>query len=413
MNKSDALEPGLLSVFQLAVGVQIAFGLILFFPILWREEPQLALRLIIRLVLQIVLLAYLYMPEDLRQMIPYYLPLGLILASLELLIAQVASLLISPPADMSIGDALQFESGGMVLVLLVPVVVIAWQYRFRTVLTFCIATCLVPLLTYVLAFGVDVLDDNFLTEFSFFRGVIYLVMGYLIVRLVDGQRQQKQALARANQKLAQYASSLEQLTVVRERSRMARELHDTLAHAQSGIAVQLEGVDALWEANPNRARELLQQATKSIRGSMEETRRALQSLRASPLEEYGLLLALHELANQMGQQGKFAIDLNLPEYLLGLDTSIEQMVYRVTQEALLNVVRHAAAKHVSITLVHHEKMLTLSISDNGQGFQIDNTDSDRSFGIKGMQERVELMGGQLAILSSPGKGTIVRLTVEV
>lgn len=417
MKKPTLLEPAVLSVFQLAIAVQLVFNLLIFLPLLLRAEAHLGVRLAIRIGLQAILLLYLNVPERIQKAIPYYLPIAILVASLEILVGQVIALTLNPPEATSIGETLSMESGGIVLVLLLPVVIVAWQYRFRTFLLFCIATTLVPLIVYSVAFGPSVLQGNFIMEFTIFRTLIYLIMGYLIVRLVDGQRQQQQALAQANKKLAQYAATLEQLTLVRERSRLARELHDTLAHAQSGIAVQLEGVDALWDDDSPRARDMLHRATASIRASMEDTRRALQALRASPLEEYGLLMALQELAVQSQQQGKFVVNLNLPinlhDHLLGLESEVEQTIYRVAQEALLNAARHSQASHVSLTLVQEEQLLILSISDNGRGFDMTSSPEGRHFGIKGMQERVELTNGKLSILSSPNKGTIVRLAIEV
>ena len=84
----------------------------------------------------------------------------------------------------------------------------------------------------------------------------------------------------------------EQLGASQERSRIARELHDTLAHALSGLSIQLEGADACWDHDPQRARTIIQQAQSVVRGGLQETRRALRALRAGPIEQYGLLAAL-------------------------------------------------------------------------------------------------------------------------
>src|SRR5947208_742021 len=115
-------------------------------------------------------------------------------------------------------------------------------------------------------------------------------VGLVLAWLIDRQREQRAALAEANRKLAQYAAATEQLATSQERNRLARELHDTLAHSLSGVTVQLEAVQALWELNPMEARRMLDQALQHTRGGLNEARRALQALRASPLEDLGLAL---------------------------------------------------------------------------------------------------------------------------
>src|SRR4029078_5838718 len=100
----------------------------------------------------------------------------------------------------------------------------------------------------------------------------------------------------ANAKLVDYASTNEQLAVTRERNRVARDMHDTLAHTLSAVSVQLEAADSVWDSQPQQAHELLQKSLASARAGLGETRRAVRALRASPLDDLGLGLALRDLA---------------------------------------------------------------------------------------------------------------------
>ena len=109
-------------------------------------------------------------------------------------------------------------------------------------------------------------------------------------------REQGELLRQANAQLTHYASTLENLTVSRERNRMARELHDTLAHTLTGLSVTLETVKAYWDVDEDKARGLLDKSLETTRTGVEETRRALKSLRASPLEDMGLTLAIQKMA---------------------------------------------------------------------------------------------------------------------
>ena len=216
-----------------------------------------------------------------------------------------------------------------------------------------------------------------------------------------------------------FAVALEELTISRERNRLARELHDTLAHSLSAVAVQLEAVRSLWAVDPDGARDMLDQADGTARTGLTEARRALQDLRATPLKDLGLGLALRELAETAAERAGASLQLQLSEQPPdGLSPFAEQGIYRIAQEALENVVRHSGAKALSVSLQHSDGQATLQIGDDGLG--TDYADASphqaggpRGLGIRGMRERAELIGGTLQITSEVGQGTRVMLTVPV
>jgi signal transduction histidine kinase len=107
-----------------------------------------------------------------------------------------------------------------------------------------------------------------------------------------------------------------------------------------------------------------------------------------------------------------ALDLQVPDYLDNLPPGVEQCVYRIVQEALANVAHHAQAQHVTVTLSQTHDRLTLAVSDDGVGFDPDAVDAERHLGIRGMQERAEMVSGLLEIETESGQGTTIRLTVE-
>lgn len=190
---------------------------------------------------------------------------------------------------------------------------------------------------------------------------------------------------------------------------MARELHDTLAHSLSAVAVQLEAVDSALEGDPQSARIILGKALAQTRSGLTETRRALHALRASPLDDLGLALAVQNLAITTAQRNGMAVSVTLPEGVLKLSPAIEQGVYRIAQEALANAARHAGATQIAVTLSNTDGV-TLTVADNGRGFDAYNVDGDH-MGLQLMRERADMMGGVLVVSSAPGAGTIVRLTL--
>jgi signal transduction histidine kinase len=249
----------------------------------------------------------------------------------------------------------------------------------------------------------------------FSRAYLYqspLLIGYMITRIMTTQRQQRPSLAEANTKLARYAATLEQLATTRERNRLARELHGTLAHTLSAVAVEQEAVSALWDADPAQARAMLEQSLSATRIGLAETRRALQALRSSPLEDFGLALAIRQEAESVAARANLALDLHIPERLDNLPPDVEQCIYRVAQEALANVAHHAQARRVKLNLLREDGRLVLSVSDDGCGFDPDTVDTEYHLGIRGMRERAKMVGGILSIDSEPGQGVTVRLIVE-
>jgi len=241
------------------------------------------------------------------------------------------------------------------------------------------------------------------------RTVLFLLVGNMIANLMQDQREQRRRLTEANDRLAQYAATLEQLTISRERNRMARELHDVMAHTMSGVAVELEGVRAMLYVDPAQAEQLLNHSLSAVREGLTETRRALQALRASPLEDLGLGLAVRGLvesiAGRAGLQTSLQIDPDLGDY----PVDVQQCFYRVTQEALSNIAAHANARSVQVCLVREGAPLTLTIIDDGSGFDLNTLDLTQRYGLLGMRERVEMINGTLQITSHVGAGTRIVL----
>jgi signal transduction histidine kinase len=244
------------------------------------------------------------------------------------------------------------------------------------------------------------------------RTIIFLFTGYVLTRLMSAQRAQRSKLAEANHQLVHYAATAEQLAVSRERNRLARELHDTVAHTLSALSVQLEAVDSAWDHAPEQARTILQKAQGGTRNGLTETRRALQALRASPLEDLGLVRALQELAESSAARASMQLEMSLPDELKNVAPDVEQTVYRIAQEALSNIVKHSNATRIRVLLRVADGRLTLEIGDNGRGFVADSEEVLGHFGLRGMRERTELIGGTLKIESKRGAGTRVRLDVS-
>ncbi|MEP7191162.1 MAG: GAF domain-containing sensor histidine kinase [Roseiflexaceae bacterium] len=217
----------------------------------------------------------------------------------------------------------------------------------------------------------------------------------------------------------QLAEQATRVALVEERNRLAREVHDTLAQELTGIALQLEAADALLEHSPERARARIRQALERTRESLAEARRSVLDLRAGPLERQALPAALETLSQRFTAETGTPVTSQLALVGPRLPARVEEALYRIAQEALVNIRRHAQADMVRIELRQTGDSVQLIVADNGRGFDIEQTSAPgasahaHGFGLIGMQERAHLLNGRMQISSCPGAGAQVEVTIPL
>jgi signal transduction histidine kinase len=407
-----AIEAGILPLFRLFVGLEILLLLMrIGLEAVFRADFPLVPSPWTALALLVVLLGYLSWPGLEQRLGRWYLPSALVFSTGLTLVSAAAGMNARLAAGIRAEELVRASWLGIVL-LVVPVMLVAWQYGFRRVLWFCLVTTIADLvLTSCLAAAGSRLGLT-LIVLGVVRCLFFVPVGYAVARLAEAQRRQRQALAEANAQLACYATALEQLAVSRERNRLAHELHDTLAHGLSSLAIQLEAMNALWTSQPESARAMLAEALATTRTALREARRAIVALRASPLEDLGLAEAVRELAGSAAARAGLKLDLHVSLSLDGLSTDAEHALYRVAAEALANVVRHAEARRLTVRLEESGPDVNLLVADDGRGFDPVGADPQGRFCVDGMRQRARLIGGELRVDSAPGTGTAVRLTVR-
>jgi len=296
--------------------------------------------------------------------------------------------------------------------LLIALLLTAWQYKWQHILIFILSVTAANVVIIVSAVPRNNPALNAASLAVIAQAFTFLVVGFFIGVMVGWLRQQQRSLAEANRKLTHYTQTLEDLAVSKERSRIAQELHDTLSHTLSGLSVQLEAMKAYWDVDPATARERLDISLAATRSGLEETRRVLMALRAKPLEELGLVPAIRQMAEATAAHTGLKLNVVLPDTAPVLAPEIEQCLFRVAQEAITNVMQHARAQRLTVKLEFAESDVTLTVEDDGAGFDIRNINNEKHFGLQGMKERAQVVNGKLEIKSEPGAGTTVKLILS-
>ena len=410
------LEPGILSILRLFIGFRAGMVTLQGISIFLFDRTEffsfnLSWLGLIVFIDTYFLLGYLFSSWLKEKMERFYLPLALLITTVG---PVLESYVVQSGSKM---DMLPIMAEPFVY-LFVPLVLIAWQYKFRHVLLYSLVTAFFEGgLNHLLQYTDTIIIAR--VGILVVRTVTFLIVGYMVSQLVKVQKEQRRELtaanrelAQANMKLVQHAETIEQLSISRERNRLARELHDTLAHTLSGLAVQLDGVVAVWESNSQKAQQMVRESLSVTRSGLDETRRALQNLRSTSLEELGLSLSLRLLAEDFAERLNLKLDLEIPEQISDLSPDIEQGFYRIAQEALLNIQKHAQATCFKVSLKQENGNLLMSVKDDGKGFEMKEINDEESFGIKGMQERAGILGAEFEILSKISGGTEIIVKLE-
>jgi signal transduction histidine kinase len=212
----------------------------------------------------------------------------------------------------------------------------------------------------------------------------------------------------ANRKRQEYQA------VLTERTRVARELHDTVEQGLAGITLQLEAVAGCLQTAPDAARQLLDVARQMLRYSLEETKRSVMDLRSRALETRDLQGALTNLARQMTLGTRIQAEVHVTGQPQRLDAAQEHHLLRIGLEALTNALKHGDATRIDIELRFGPEATNLIVSDNGRGLAHDEPMVHGGhFGLQGVRERVDKLGGLLEIDSPPGAGTRLAVMVPV
>jgi signal transduction histidine kinase len=230
--------------------------------------------------------------------------------------------------------------------------------------------------------------------------------------VADRSRELRQALAeREAQERALRSLSARALALQESQQRsLARELHDEAGQALTALRLQLQLLP-LVAGEPPRVAELARQATAIVDETLEGIRRVVRTLGPAILDDVGLARAVRQLGETYSGRAGVEVQLDVEADLGEIPGAVETACYRILQEALTNVARHAAARRVRLRLAREADQLVLEVEDDGCGLPPEGEDRETGSGLRGMQERALLIGGELEVRSAPGQGTTLRLVV--
>lgn len=379
------------------------------------KAPIVALEVLpLQLAPTLLVLAIAALPAFERILGPGYLALAIALdiLNLSLYIAPAFFVFHAFPASSKVAISIAVQPGfeetiwsEPLLMLLIPLVLMAWAYGRKGALWGSTWTSLLHVGTGLWALQLD-LSGRALWAREVMRLALIYAVPLVVSILARRERRQMAALAEAHARLQRHAATVEQLAVSRERVRLARDLHDTLAHSLAALAVQLEALRTVQAHDPAQAQRVAEEALALARAGLDESRRAIQSLRADPVAALGLVGAVRGLLQGLETRTGVAVELAVAGEENDLTTDEASALYRIAEEALNNIERHAGAHKVSARLAFGDDRTDLEIADDGVGFDPAAVGEDR-YGLMGMRERAALIGATYEVTSIPGQGARV------
>lgn len=239
--------------------------------------------------------------------------------------------------------------------------------------------------------GVVLFLENALTSLNVIIFIISLLSYILyVIKEHHNIEEELKMLSRVNTELNHYISLSEKIAEDRERKRIAREIHDTLGHALTGISAGIDAVSVLIDVHPIRAKEQLKNVSNAVREGIKDVRGSLHRLRPGALQNNGLKDALILMISEYESLSKLSVDLKYEWGNIDLDVIQEDTIFRIIQESMTNSVRHGHASKMSIRFMSEDNNIIV-LHDNGIGFD----DLQIGYGLKQMRERVSILGGSI------------------
>jgi two-component system NarL family sensor kinase len=237
------------------------------------------------------------------------------------------------------------------------------------------------------------------------------ITGFLFYRKKQIEQQAKLDSEIAHQKEIRTKAILE--AEEKERRRIAQDLHDGVGQLLSAAKLNLSNLDSKIATQTEEQKLAMQNALSLVDDSVKEVRAVSHNMMPNTLIKLGLASAVREFITKLGNAPTLKVDLEIVGLDTRLDNQIETVLYRVIQEIVNNIIKHAKASQISMQLIRHDTELNIMIEDNGVGFDTNQLDNFEGIGLKGIQTRIEFLNGSVHFDSSIGRGTTVIIDIPL
>ncbi|MDT8718903.1 sensor histidine kinase [Clostridium sp. 19966] len=249
---------------------------------------------------------------------------------------------------------------------------------------------------------------------SFFAVCAYILkrekeLKYTLQSLNEELRLSKEELEAANKKLSDYASKVEEISILNERNRLAGEIHDNIGHRLTGLIMEMDICSKLLEKDISKTKAELSKASDLARDTLAEVRKSVKKIMPSSSDETSGINSMKELIKNFEKNTRILVKFNVSESRYKLSPTVEVTLYRAIQEALTNSAKHGDVTDIAIDLVFKNKKVYLSIADNGKGC----CSLIKGVGLKSMEERINMLGGTIAFKNVNGFIIHIEIPVEV
>ncbi len=240
----------------------------------------------------------------------------------------------------------------------------------------------------------------------------------LYLRIIEGKKNQAQdfydrlriseeKLVKANQELESYSKNVEELTLLRERTRVSRELHDSVGHALSTLCIQLKAVQTITEKKPQLAIEMLGHNVQYVENTLENVRRTVRELKPIEFEALDAIITIEEMIKTFSKLTGVQVKMILSKEKWKMTSDQSHHLYRIIQESLSNALRHGKAKNITVNLQFFQDKLYAYIKDDGIGCK----EVKPLFGLEGIVDRARSLGGTVEFTTGLGEGFATKITL--
>jgi signal transduction histidine kinase len=305
--------------------------------------------------------------------------------------------------QISLGSLIIYLGDTLPWLIMLPLVGSAIELLSRPlVFLACALILLAQLLPFYLVVG---WETSLMWIMPFIAAIVFVAA---FTQITVSEQKARAELAQAHRKLREYAVQVEELAVAEERNRLAREIHDGLGHYLTSVNIQIKAALAMSEQDPSLTQEALRKAQTLTQEALADVRRSISSLREDPASGRPLVETLGRMVEDARASGVEASFLTNGSPR-PLSSQVEFTLFRIAQEGLTNVRKHAQASRVDACLEYLESSVRFSIQDDGVGA----SQTGAGFGLMGLRERLELLGGTLTISSAPGQGFLLQAEISL